>query len=54
MGGTIPGGNFVGIFWAGFTGGGSGVWWVEIFIEPWNICKKGVNNFVFVSRGVAP
>ena len=43
--------------------GGGGVWWVEISrvgvfqgrisIEPWNICKKGVNTFVFVSRGVA-
>ena len=64
MGGTIPSGNFIGFFWGGFTdGGGGGVWWVEISrvgvfqgrisIEPWNICKKGVNTFVFVSRGVA-
>ena len=42
---------------------GGGVWWVGISrvgvfqggisIEPWNICKKRVNTFVFVSRGVA-
>ena len=61
MGANIPGGNFVGIFLGGFTGGGSlmgknfpglrfpGV----ISLEPWIIYIKAVNTFVFVSRTVA-
>ena len=61
MGGNIPGGNFPGIFWGGFTVGEFDGWefseWEfsrgAISLELWNICKKLVNIFVFVSRGVA-